>query len=557
MKRIIVIGGLSAGPSAAAKARRENEHAEILMFEKTANISYATCGIPYAISGVIKNRDKLLVVKADLLRDRYNIKLHIEEEVLDILPEEHKIITPKGEYEYDKLIFTTGARAIVPPIKNLEKAQNWSTCRTLKDFDKIMGQGINDETEHITVMGSGLIGVEVAENLVKIGKKVTLIEGQSDILPMWSHKFSFLAKKVLEEKGVKVVSNTFVKEFEVEGNQIVGIPTEKGTLPCDFLIMSVGIRPNTEMLVKKGAAAIRNGALKVNEFMQTNLPDIYAAGDNASIKNILTNEHGYFPLGTHSNKGGRAAGANAAGGKISFEGAYGTAIIKLFNYTLAKTGFTPEELTTKGIKYKKSLIVAGSTPGYYPNKKEMIIEVYYDADSGVIWGAEIFGEINVDKRIDVLSTAIYAKLKITDLPKLDLAYAPPFAPAKDPVIVSGFVGGNAFEGSYKEIDVENVWDIVNTGKTDDYLIVDVRNPDELEEQGNVPTAINLPLPELRDRFQELDKNKEIIIYCQKGMRGYLAFLILSQHGFESVQNMSGGFSLWNELEHDVEQFESV
>jgi NADPH-dependent 2,4-dienoyl-CoA reductase/sulfur reductase-like enzyme/rhodanese-related sulfurtransferase len=548
--RIIVIGGLSAGPSAAAKARRENEYAEILMFEKTANVSYATCGIPYALSGIIKDRESLLVVKADMLRNRFNIKLHLEEEVLDILPKEHKIITYKGEYNYDKLIFTTGARAIVPDIKNLFRAQNWSACRTLNDFDKIMEHGINENALHITVMGSGLIGVEVAENLIKIGKKVTLIEGESRVLGMWSNKFSFLAQKALEEKGIKVITGSYVNEFITEGNKIVGIPTENGILPCDFVIMSVGIRPNTEMLVKRGAEVIGNGALKVNHLMETSLPDIYAAGDNASIKNILTGHYDYFPLGTHSNKGGRAAGANAAGGMVHFDGAYGTAIIKLFNYTLAKTGITSTVLNKNNISYKTSLIIAGSTPGYYPNKKEMIIELFYEENSGVILGAQIFGEVNVDKRIDVLSTAVFAKLKITDLPKLDLAYAPPFAPAKDPVIVSGFVGSNAFVGAYEEIEVEEVARIMDLENKEDYTILDVRNFKEIRKQGQLPGAINIPLIDLREQLQKLNKNRNIIIYCQQGMRGYLAFLILHQNGFQKIQNMAGGFSFWKQMEQN-------
>jgi NADPH-dependent 2,4-dienoyl-CoA reductase/sulfur reductase-like enzyme len=424
-KRIIVIGGLSAGPSAAAKARRENEKAEIILFEKSPNISYATCGIPYALSGVIPNREKLIVVEASLLKNRFNIDVRLGEEVLDILPEKKQIITAKDVYDYDSLIFTTGARPNIPPIKNLEQASNWSTCRSLSDFDKIMKEGILDSVKNITVLGSGLIGVEVAENIAKLGKNVTLIEGDTQILPMWQPKFSNIAQKELERHQIKVITGHYANTFITNNNRVNKIDLGKGKIvDTDFVIVSTGIKPNTEILLNKGAEALPNGALKVNERMETSFKDIYAAGDNVSVKNLLTNEFDYFPLGTHSNKGGRTAGANAAGGHEVFKGAYKTAIIKIFDFTMARTGLNKKDLDKLGWKYKTNLIVTGSTPSYYPGQKDIIIEIYYDPTSERIYGAEIYGEKGVDKRIDVLSTAIYAKLKMTDLQHLDLAYAP-------------------------------------------------------------------------------------------------------------------------------------
>ena len=355
-KRIIVIGGLSAGPSAAAKARRECEGAEIILFEKSPNISYATCGIPYALSGVIPSRDKLLVVEADLLRDRFNIDVRLGEEVLDILPEKKQIVTSKDVYNYDSLVFTTGARPNVPPIKNIDQATNWSTCRSLADFDKIMKEGILDSVKNITVLGSGLIGVEVAENISELGKNVTLIEGNTQILPMWQPKFSNIAQKELERHHIDVITGYYAKSFITNNNKVNQIDLGNGKLiDTDFVIVSTGIKPNTEILLNKGADALPNGALKVNERMETSFKDIYAAGDNVSVKNLLTNEFDYFPLGTHSNKGGRTAGANAAGKHEIFKGAYKTAIIKIFDFTMARTGLNKRDLDKLKWNYKTNL----------------------------------------------------------------------------------------------------------------------------------------------------------------------------------------------------------
>lgn len=557
MDKIIVIGGLSAGPSAAAKARRENEDAEIILFEKGANISYATCGIPYALSGVIEHRKKLLVVKPDLMRERFNIDVRLEEEVLDVDVDKKVVITSKGEYSYDKLVFATGARSVVPPIKNIDKSDNWSTCRSLKDFDKIMKEGMTDEAEHITILGAGLIGVEVAENLIESGKKVTLIEGSDQILPMWDPKFSYFAKSALEEKGIEVITSTFVKEFGLNNGKIdkVYIGEDK-YVETDFVVMSVGIRPNTGMLVNKGAEHIGNGALKVNEKMETSLPDIYAAGDNVSIKNLQTGDYDYFPLGTHSNKGGRTAGSNAAGGHQEFKGAYKTAIIKVFDYTMARTGLNPKAMDAAGIKYKKSLTLAGATPGYYPGQKEIITELYFDPETHKILGAELFGEVGVDKRIDVLSTAIYAGLKVTDLSQLDLAYAPPFSPAKDPVVVAGFVTENILDEKCAQLDIPQFEQYIADRKPEDYNLIDVRTPREYQ-RGFIEGAVNIQLHELRDRYTEIDASKPTILYCQKGLRGYLARLILRQKGVDKIVSIPGGFKLWQMMGKKVAKPETV
>ncbi|MCG8308038.1 MAG: FAD-dependent oxidoreductase [Cytophagales bacterium] len=552
---IVIVGGLSAGPSAAAKARRVNEHAKILLFEKTEYISYATCGIPYSLSGKIKNREKLLVVKPELLRDRFNIDVHLNEPVVDILPDEHKIITSKGAYKYTKLIYAAGASPFIPPIKNLELAENWTNCRTIEEYDKIVSDKVLAEKQNITVLGAGLIGVEVAENLNKIGKKVTIVELAPTVLSPWDSKFGNLAESVLKSNSIEVFTNTTIDELIVDDGHIVGVKLSNGAVvPSDYLLMGIGGRPNTSMLASKGAETIRNGAVKVNAKMETSLKDIYAAGDCASIMNIQTGEHDYFPMGTHANKGGRAAGANAAGGEEHFKGAYRTAIVKVFDHTLARTGLNPRALKMMNQDFESTFIIAPATPGFYPDPKDMLLEIYYNSNTREVLGAEIFGEKGVDKRIDVISTAILGKLTVDDLPNLDLAYAPPFSPAKDPVVVAGFVSGNKDKNSFGEITADDLYNIIRSENKNDHQIVDVRAPVELEKEGFIKSSVNIELDQLRENLDALDKQKPTILYCAKGLRGYLATMILENNGFENVYNLGGGFSTWKKLGMEVAQY---
>lgn len=548
--RIIIIGGLSAGPSAAAKARRVNEQAEILLFEKTAHISYATCGIPYALSGKIKTRDKLMVVQPELLEKRFGIELHLHEPVIDIDPVAHTVQTPAGTYHYDKLVFAAGGQAILPKIENLEVYENWAHAKTLEDFDQIMKKGVISTAKHITVVGAGLIGLETTENLISIGKQVTVIELADQVLAHWDRKFARMAEKILLENGVDLRLSTSVTGVDISSNEL--ILNNGDRLYTDFMLAGISIRPNTEMLVSKGAAHLANGALIVNDQMETSLPDIYAAGDCVGIRNHISGTPGWYPMGTHSNKGGRTAGANAAGGSETFAGGYGTAIMKLFNYTIARTGMGPRELEKAGRRFQSSFTIAGTTPGFYPDQKDLFLEICYDPGTKVLLGAEMIGERGVDKRVDVLSTALYARLTIDDLPQLDLAYAPPFSPAKDPVVVAGYVAGNATGHGFEEVSVTEAERRFSNHNDGHYCILDVRTPAEIHKNGLIAQALNIPLDELRDRLDELERDREIFIYCAKGLRGYLASLILSHHGFRRVYNIAGGFTAWSQMAGRVE-----
>lgn len=539
-KKIIVIGGLSAGPSAAAKARRMDEEAEIILFEKTAHISYATCGIPYALSGKIKDRDKLIVVNPELLRDRFKVDVRLEEPVTQINAVDKTVTTNKGTYAYDKLVFATGGTAVVPPIKGLANSDNWAHAKTLEDFDKIVKSEAVVHSNHVTIIGAGLIGLETAENLIDAGKSVTVVELGEQILPLFDPKFSTMAQRAMEEKGVDFKLGVAAESFS-EGRVLLSNALE---LETDFLIVSAGVKPNTDLLRNIGAKTAANGSVLVNEQMETSLTDIYAAGDCASLPNIITGDHGWYPMGTHSNKGGRTAGANAVGGNETFKGAYATAIMQAFDYTIGRTGMNGKMLKLKDIGYDSTLIIAKSHPGFYPNGDDVFLELFYTKEDLKVVGAEAFGKYGIDKRIDVLATAIYAGLTIDDLPNLDLAYAPPYSPAKDPVIVAGYTAQNSQNGDYTEVQVDDAKQIFESG--DRVQIIDVRNPSELLN-GYIDGAINLPLDNLRDELELVSKELPIYMYCQRGLRGYLATLILQHNGFKNLHNIAGGYTAWKAI----------
>ena len=536
-KTIIVIGGLSAGPSAAAKARRQNENAQIILFEKTNHISYATCGIPYAFSGKIMDRDKLLVVKPELLERRFKIDVHLNDPVVAIDVINKTVTASSGQYQYDELIYAAGAYAFTPSIKGLNTYTNWAHAKSLDDFDRIIKSENFQNAKHVTVVGAGLIGLETAENLVERGLEVTVIERSKQVLGQWSDNFGFMAANILRDHGVDLKLGSSLIEISTNGELLLDTGESLNT---DYLVMSIGVVPNTKLLVDQGVKTVSNGAIIVDEHMRSNIPNVYAAGDCAAIPDQITGGANWFPMGTHSNKAGRVAGGNAAGGNFLFKGGYGTAIMKLFDYTIARTGKTAKDLNGLKWDYETTTIIAGVTPGFYPGQEDLIVQIYYSSEDYKILGAEVIGKKGADKRIDVLATAIYAKLGISDLPNLDLAYAPPYSAAKDPVVVAGFVAENAQSGLFKELQPEDL-ELMK-----DLQIVDLRNPSELNS-GKVGKSINIPLDQLRERISELDPQRPTLVYCAKGLRGYLGALILKHNRFNQVYNLAGGFGYYKRL----------
>ncbi|NBV41261.1 hypothetical protein EBR96_00610 [bacterium] len=537
--RIIVIGGLSAGPSAAARARRINPDAEILLFEKDTEISYATCGIPYAISGEIQSIDSLRIVSPGLLHRRFGIELHLNEEVTGILPDRHEIETPKGRYRYNKLIYAAGASPVVPPFPGLDSAKNWSSVRTLADTQRIISGISEPELKSVTVLGGGLIGMEMADNLRALNLEVTLIEGGPQLLSPWSQGFGHYAKEIAETNGVRVITGSKVTGLKSVNNQITAVSLDNGTeVETEYLIVAIGVRPNTQLLRNLGAATIPNGALVVNSQMETSIPDIFAAGDCIAVTDLITEQPAYYPLGSHSNKCGRIAGTNAAGGNAAFKGAIGTAVLKLFGYTFARTGINPD--TYNGpLSVKIAEIITAATASYYPHSESIWLKVSYDADTGKVLGADAAGKIGVDKRIDVIATAIYAGLTIDDLGELDLAYAPPYAPAKDPVIISGFVAQNEQKGLF--VSRSPIMASIEMSGHPCHII-DLRSASERKQFGTIPNAVPIPLDQIDTA--DIDPDLHYFVYCQKGLRGYLACLRLIKRGCTHVVNIAGGFEGW-------------
>ena len=443
---IAIIGGVAAGTSAAAKARRENNNAEIVLFEKGENISYAGCGLPYYISGVIDNKEKLITFTPKEFIKKYNVDIRIKHEVTEIIPEK-KLIKYKNynqgtanTYNYDKLIITTGARPIIPKIPGI-KLNNIFTLRSLAEGETIKNKIAKQNISKVTIIGAGLVGMEMAESFKKTGLEVTLVEKAPTVLPQISNEMSEIVEKHLKEKDIKLILADGVKEF-AGTNKVETVFTEKNKkIPSDLVLISIGIKPNIEMAQNSGIKIGNTGAIAVNNKMETSHFDIFAAGDCAESKNLIINKMDWVPLGSTANKQGRVAGENAAGGNNEHLGILKTAITKIFELTVARTGLTLKEAEKEGFDVITTKIDTRNQAGYYPGVKKISLKGIFDKKSKRVLGAEVIGKKGVDKRIDVLSTAIYSNLTTKDLVDIDLAYAPPYSTPKDPVAILGMVAG--------------------------------------------------------------------------------------------------------------------
>ena len=440
--KIAVVGGVAAGTSAAAKASRTAEDAEIVLFEKEEDISYAGCGLPYYISEVTKSRGKVVINTPEEFEEKYGVDVRIKHEVIDI-DKEKKVLTykdlendTKGEYQYDKLIITTGAKPIIPPIDGID-LENIQPLRSVKDADQIKEK--MKDAEKVTIIGAGLIGLEMAESFSELGKEVTVVELMNKILPQFSQDITKYVDNHLREQGVNLVLGDGVNSFKGD-EKVERIITSSGQkIDTDFVLLSLGIKPEVNLAKQAGIGIGKTGAIEVNERMETNVEDVYAAGDCAETINLLTDQRVWIPMGSTANKQGRVAGENAAGGDNHHLGVFQTAITKIFDYTVAKTGIDEKEAAENGYDPVVVTITGANHAHYFPNFKKMKIRGVFDKKSHRIIGAQIEGESKVDKRIDVISTAIYSELRAEDFFQIDLAYAPPYSTPKDPVAVLGMV----------------------------------------------------------------------------------------------------------------------
>lgn len=540
MTKIIIVGGVAGGMSAATRLRRLMEDAEIVVLEKGPFVSFANCGLPYYVSGEIEARESLLVQTPEALRARFNLDVRPHHEVIAINPVD-KTVTIKHSGQittesYDKLILSPGAKPFIPPIIGLAEATNVYSLRNVPDLDKIMTNIDQENPKKAIVVGAGFIGLEMAENLKKRGLEVALIEKAPHVLPPLDEEMAAFVKNELVSKGVEVITSQSAAEFRNQGKLVV---LEDGTeLQSDLTILSVGVQPENTLAKDAGIKLGLRGGILVDNNYQTNLSDIYAVGDAILVKQQITGEDALISLASPANRQGRQVADVIAGLNRKNKGSIGTAIVRVFGLSAASTGLSERVARLAGLDVAVVHISGKDHAGYYPGATEIVLKLMYNPKTGEIYGAQGIGEKGVDKRIDILATAIKGGLTVFDLPELEFSYAPPFGAAKDLVNMIGYVALNQIEGLSNTIQWHELTDELAKGK----ILLDVREESELAN-GRFKEAINIPLNDLRCRVSELDPTKEYIISCHSGLRSYVGERILKQAGFK-VENLDGAFSLY-------------
>jgi len=533
--RIVIVGGVAGGASAAARARRVDESAEIHIFERSPYISFANCGLPYYIAGEILDRSRLLIMTPEKMWARSRVHVHVNHEVLSIDRAAKKIQVqrPDGSCEevaYDKLILSQGARPIVPPIPGAELS-NVFTLRDVPDMDRIVAFVESQKPRTAAVIGGGFIGLEMAEAFHRRCMRVTIIEKLPHVLPLLDNDMAGHLENRVRDSNFAILPGTEAKSFSPQGVELA----HGAFVPAELILLSVGVRAEVEMARQAGLEIGVTGGVRVNARMQSSDPDIYAVGDAAETTHMLTGARTRIPLAGPANRQGRIAGANAAGGHFHYPGALGTSIVRVLNMTAGFTGLNSAQAARAGFTFFTSLTIDNNHAGYYPGARPMMIKILAEDGTGRLLGAQIVGEEGVDKRTDVFATAIAGRMTVFDLENLDLAYSPPFGSANDPVNTAGFVGDHIVRGDVTTISPES-W------SPDGEFLLDVRENDEVAASGLLRDAVHIPLGELRDRLNELPRDRRILVYCQKGQRGYLAACALQGSGFDNVVNLRGGFT---------------
>lgn len=549
--KLLIVGGVAGGATAAARARRLDEQAEITLFERGAHISFANCGLPYYIGQVIKDRSKLLVSTPKAFRDRYNIDIRVFSEVTAIDTKNRQVevknLKTGDSYResYDKIILSPGAKPLRPPFEGIDM-DNIFNLRDIPDAERIKAYVDTKKPASAVIVGGGFIGLEMVENLVYRGVKTTIVEILDQVMPSLDYDMAAMIHPHLKEKGVICELGNGVKSFSRDGDRLI-VSTEKGhAIECDMVILSIGIRPENRLAREAGLEIGETGGIKVDATMRTSDRNIYAVGDAVEIKDFITGSPTMTPLAGPANKQGRIAADNALGRKSIFKGTLGTSVVKIFDLTVASTGATEKVLKRSKIPYLMSYTYSDSNASYYPGAETMAIKLIFSPRSGEILGAQIVGKKGVDKRIDVLATAIRGAMTVYALEELELAYAPPYSSAKDPINIAGFVAANILKG-----DVENInWNELDDLDRDKNLFIDLRNKKELGTSGVIEGALHIPLHELRGKITQLDKDKNYVLYCASGLRSYLGYRILLQNGFNS-RNLSGGYKTYSVVKKGV------
>ncbi|WP_278247263.1 CoA-disulfide reductase [Beduini massiliensis] len=545
--KVVIVGGVAGGATAAARLRRLDEQMEIIMVERSDYISYANCGLPYYIGGSIEDEKALTLQTPESFYHRFRIDVRTHQEVTKINALEKTVTIQNLENHttyvesYDKLILSPGAKAILPPIDGVTH-DNVFTLRTVEDTFKIHDYIQNHEVKKAVVVGAGFIGLEMAENLKEKGMDVTVVQLLDQIMTPLDKDMAAIVQNYLKHQGIELLLETSLTKIIKKDEDTWAVLDNHKEIACDMILMAVGVQPDSQLAKTAGIALGIKGAIKVNAHMQTNIEDIYAVGDAVEVKHFITQKDTLISLAGPANKQGRIAADHICGINSRYKGSQGSSILKLFDMQIAATGLNEKEAQTADIDYDYAIITSASHATYYPEAKNMYLKVLFDKADGTILGGQIVGYDGVDKRIDVLATAIRAKMTAYDLTELDLAYAPPFSSAKDPMNMIGFVIENILTDKVKQIHWSDVKD------DEKAIILDTRT--QLEYQrGHFPNALHIPLDELRERLIDLDQDKEIQVYCQSGLRSYLACRILSQHGYV-CKNIAGGYGIYQQIEEN-------
>jgi NADPH-dependent 2,4-dienoyl-CoA reductase/sulfur reductase-like enzyme/rhodanese-related sulfurtransferase len=544
--KLLIVGGVAGGASAAARARRLSEDAHIVLFERGPDVSFANCGLPYYLGGEISERDKLLVVTPDRLRTRFNLDVRVRTSVEAIDRAAKKVrvrdLVSGREYEesYDKLILAPGAAPIRPPLPGIDLPGIF-TLRNLQDMDRIKAK-LDQGVRQAVVVGAGFIGLELVENLVRRGITTTVVELQDQVLPPFDKEMTTPIAEHLAAKGVSLLLGQSAEAFE-QALDGLSVRLKSGQrLPAQLVVLGVGVRPENKLAVAAGLDVGPRGGIRVNDHLQTSDPDIHAVGDAIEVKDFVTGEPTQVPLAGPANRQGRIAADHIFGRDARYRGTQGTAIVRVFERTAALTGASEKVLKRANRPYRKVYVHPTHHAGYYPGAEAMTLKLLFDPETGKVLGAQAVGGAGVDKRIDVLAVAIQAGLTVFDLEEMELAYSPQYGSAKDPINMAGFVAGGLLRGDHPQVDVEAVLAVPAARHP---FLVDVRTPQEFDA-GHVPDAVNIPVDELRSRQGELPHDQEIAVYCQVGQRGYLATRILRQAGYDAV-NVSGGYKTYRLL----------
>lgn len=541
MTKILIVGGVAGGMSAATRLRRLMEDAEIIVFDKGPYVSFANCGLPFHVSGEIAERESLVVQTPERLKARFAIDVRPDSEVVAVDTDKKNITVRHADKvyteSYDKLILSPGAKPVVPQMVGLDSADNVFVLRNIPDLDKILNALNDTKAKCATVIGAGFIGLEMAENLSKKGLQVTIVEKAPHVLPPLDEEMAAFVKDELTRNGITVYTNQSAKAFKDNGKVII---LEDGSeLLSDITIMSVGVQPESNLAKEAGLKLGMCGGILVNEYYQTSNPDIYAVGDAIIVKQEITGQDALISLASPANRQGRQVADNIAGIARQNKGSIGTAIVRVFDLAAASTGLS-ERIARQ--QFEDVAVVHTTSKdhaSYYPNASDIVLKLIFNQKTGAIYGAQAVGQKGVDKRIDILATAIKAGLTVADLPELEFTYAPPFGSAKDPVNMAGYAALNIMEGISENVQWYALSDELAKGK----MLLDVRTREEVS-RGHFANSINTPLDELRDRLAELDANQEYIISCHSGLRSYIGERILKQSGFK-IQNLDGAYFLYS------------